>query len=305
MLNPFKSNAIFVDICNEWLDFHCIEIEASTAYGYRRQIIRIKEYFKNIKIKEVDADIIQNFIRHLSDGKLSGTSINKYCRTLKLCFDFAIRKGYIADNPMDDVAIPPRRRVKIYPFSISEMDMILQQDAPDWIRNGIIISFRTGMRLGEIYALEWSDIDFDGQFIMVQRSQSRAGSLVEIKTTKTASGVRRIDIDTHLALHLLEMRENDTTGSRYVFPNSNNPDEYRIPWNISAYLRNMCRNAGIPERNFHTLRHTHASILLAHGKHPRMVQERLGHADVKTTLMTYSHVAPTLQKEAVEVFENI
>ena len=67
----------------------------------------------------------------------------------------------------------------------------------------------------------------------------------------------------------------------------------------------MCQKAGIPERNFHTLRHTHASILLAHGKHPKMVQERLGHEDIRTTLMTYSHITPTVQKEAVEVFENL
>lgn len=305
MLNPFKNNLKLVDVYNEWVDFHSIEIEHSTAYGYHRQLVRIRQFFSDVKIKDVASSTLQEFIKFLSDSGLSSTSQNKYCCALKLCFDFAFRKGYIADNPMNDVAIPPRRRVKIYPFSISEMDMILQQDAPDWIRNGIIISFRTGMRLGEIYALEWSDIDFDGQFIMVQRAQSRAGSLVEIKTTKTSSGVRRIDIDTHLALHLLEMHEHDNSGSRYVFSVPEYPDKYRIPWNISTHLRHMCDSAGIPERNFHTLRHTHASILLAHGKHPRMVQERLGHADVKTTLMTYSHVAPTLQKEAVEVFENI
>ena len=161
------------------------------------------------------------------------------------------------------------------------------------------------MRLGEIFALKWTDINFDGQFISVQRTQSRAGTKVEIKTTKSASGVRRIDIDTKLALHLLDMQARQSPSSQYVFSSPCDPELYRIPWNISVQLREMCQKAGIPERNFHTLRHTHASILLAHGKHPKMVQERLGHEDIRTTLMTYSHITPTVQKEAVEVFENL
>lgn len=117
--------------------------------------------------------------------------------------------------------------------------------------------------------------------------------------------MRRIDIDTKLALRLLDIHDHLGCVSHYVFPSPKYPDKYRIPWNISTQFRKMCRSAGIPERNFHALRHTHATILFAYGKHPKMVQERLGHADIRTTLSTYSHTVPTLQKEAVEVFENL
>lgn len=297
-------NIKFKTVYEKWLHFHRIEIEPSTAYGYERQFVRMREYFGDVLLDDMTPDLIQGLICDLS-LTLSSTTVQKYCQTLKLVFGFAIRKGYCSQNPMNEVAVPRRRHPIIYPFLPSEVDLILQQEAPDWVCDGIIIAYRTGMRLGEIYALEWSDINLDAQFISVQRAQSRAGAKVHTKSTKTPSGVRRIDIDTRLALHLLDMQGRSGQGSIYVFPADDHPEKYRIPWNISHYLRRMCRDARVPERNFHVLRHTHASILLAHGKHPKMVQERLGHADVRTTLTTYSHISMTLQREAVEVFENL
>ena len=67
----------------------------------------------------------------------------------------------------------------------------------------------------------------------------------------------------------------------------------------------MCKAASIPYRSFHALRHTHASILLSKGIHPKIVQERLGHSKISTTLDTYSHLIPGIQKVAVEVFDEI
>lgn len=294
------------DVYQEWLNYHSIEIESSTAYGYELQYRQIHHYFGDARLDDLTPDAIQGFIRDLL-GRVSPTTARKYCQTLKLCFDFAIKKGYCTGNPIDQVATPKRQRVEIAAFEPWEINKILQQPAPDWVRDAIIIGYRTGMRLGEIFALDWADIHLDEQFIAVQRSQCRTGSQVYIKTTKTPSGVRRIDIDTHLALHFLEMqsRQQKVGPSQYVFASYKDPHKRRIPWNISTYLRDMCKNAGVPGRNFHALRHTHASILFAHGKHPKMVQERLGHADIRTTLATYSHTTPTLQKEAVEVFENL
>ena len=140
---------------------------------------------------------------------------------------------------------------------------------------------------------------------MVQRAQSRAGSKVVIKTTKTACGIRRIDIDRFLVAYLKKMKAQST--SDYVFAPTEDGGKYpfRVPWNLSWHVRKMCMMAGIPPRHFHALRHTHATILLAHGVHPKIVQERLGHSDICITMMTYSHVLPTIQRAAVQVFERI
>lgn len=303
-MNKNKEDISFGELFEEWYDYHSAAIAKSTAYGYSRRWRRVEGFYGYILVKDLDAEKLQAFIKYLL-GIVSSTTANQYCQMLKLCLDFAVEKGYISKNPIYSCAIPQRRRVEIHPFTPDEINLLLEQSGPDWVKDGVIISYRTGMRLGEIFALKWTDINFDEQFISVQRTQSRAGQQVEIKTTKSAAGVRRIDIDTKLALHLLDMKERQSPASQYVFASPGNPGQYRIPWNISTLLRELCRKAGIPEKNFHVLRHTHASILFIHGKHPRTVQERLGHADIRTTLMTYSHVTPTLQKEAVEVFENL
>ena len=94
--------------------------------------------------------------------------------------------------------------------------------------------------------------------------------------------------------------------SQYVFPAPpKGRHEYRVPWNLAEKLGAMCRSAGIPPRNFYSLRHTHATILLEMGVHPKIVQERLGHSRMNITMDIYSHVAPTIQKQAVEELEKI
>lgn len=294
----------FSALYKEWLDLHRIEIERSTAYKYEKDYVRMEKYWGDIDLVDMTPDIIQGFINQ-SLLDLSHATVNKYCQTLKMCFRYAITKGYISETPMDLVIIPRRQRSEIHPFSPEEIKLLLQLPVPNWIRDGIIIAYRTGMRVGEVYGLEWADINFNEQFISVQRSQCRVGSEAFVKLPKTKAGIRRIDIDTTLALHLIEMKERLEFETKYVFPNPNDPQKFLIPWNISTYLRQMCRDAGIPERNFHTLRHTHASVLLAHGTHPKIVQERLGHADVRQTLTTYSHMTPTIQKQAVDVFEDL
>lgn len=76
------------------------------------------------------------------------------------------------------------------------------------------------------------------------------------------------------------------------------------PW-VTKYISQTCDAAGIPRRCFHTLRHTHATMLLAAGVTPKVVQERLGHSDISITLGTYGHVLPTMQEDAIRVLEEI
>lgn len=295
----------FHDVLDEWLKFHKIEISESTYYGYKMLCPKLIDYFGDTRIVDIDTFYIDTIINSMSGNRMSKTTINNYCKILKMSFDFAYKRGYILDNPMTNGCMPKiPRHTEIQPFTIQEIIQLLKQDCVQWVRDGIIFALHTGMRRGEIYALKWSDINLDQRFIMVQRAQSFTGSKVVIKSTKTACGVRRIDIDKYFATYLGKMQSRSS--SEYVFeppPNSKYP--FRVPWNISSYIGKMCISAGIPPRDFHALRHTHATILLAYGIHPKIVQERLGHSDIDITVMTYSHALPTIQKEAVLVFEKV
>lgn len=295
----------FGEVIDEWLEFHHIKIEESTYYGYKMMIPRLSEYFGNSIISDLDIFSINEFILEMKRDGMTNAAIYNHCRILALCFDYACVNKYINDNPVRNACVPRLpKHTEIYPFSAQEVISILKIDYLQWVKDGIIIAFHTGMRMGEIYALKWTDIDFEQRFIMVQRAQSRAGSKVVLKTTKTACGIRRIDVDEYFVSYLSGMKERSR--SDFVFdPVEKSDYPFRVPWNLSAHVKRLCMMKGIPPRNFHALRHTHATILLAHGVHPKIVQERLGHSDIGITVMIYSHVLPTIQKEAVEVFEGI
>ena len=296
-------NILFATLIDEWFFHHKFEIMESTAYGYEKSIPYVKKYFDGIRINDITSNMIYDYISYLKNGPLSIGSTKIYCKIVQLSLRYGIKYKYLLYNPAEDVVIKRPPRVEVKPFSESEFKLLIGAEAPDWVKNGMIIAYRTGMRPGEIYALKWSDINLDQHFIAVQSSISKASSSVTLKTTKTPTGVRRIDIDSKLTALLVELKKNNPN-EIFLFPGRSS-EGCRVPWNVTKYVKRMCEDVGISPRNFYALRHTHASVLMAHGVHPKIVQERLGHHSSQITMDTYSHVCPTIQKQAVDVMENI
>lgn len=163
----------------------------------------------------------------------------------------------------------------------------------------IILGYRTGMRIGEILSLKWEDINFDEKFLTVKRTLSLYNNgIPEISEPKTKKSKRRIDLD-DITIKMLIDRYREKNG--YVFCKKNGEIYSRQAINLPR----MCRNVGIKPRGFHSLRHTHATILLSANIHPKIVQERLGHSKISTTLDTYSHLISGMQQVAVDVFNKI
>ena len=120
----------------------------------------------------------------------------------------------------------------------------------------------------------------------------------EVTEPKTKRSKKRIDLD-DLTIQMLTERY--TKKEEYVFSNKDGTMYSRQ----AIKLPKICENAGIKPRSFHTLRHTHATVLLAAGIHPKIIQERLGHSNISTTLDIYSHLVAGMQQAAVDVFNEI
>ena len=162
-----------------------------------------------------------------------------------------------------------------------------------------MLAYRTGMRIGEILVLKWEDVNFDERFLTVKRTLSGYSSgKPEIIAPKTKKSKRRIDLDI-ATINMLLNRYNKK--EEYVFCKKNGEIYSRQAINLPR----MCRDIGIEPRSFHAIRHTHATILLSANIHPKIVQERLGHSKISTTLDTYSHLIPGMQKVAVDVFNKL
>ncbi|MGZ3499418.1 MAG: tyrosine-type recombinase/integrase [Vulcanimicrobiaceae bacterium] len=144
-----------------------------------------------------------------------------------------------------------------------------------------------GFREGELFALDWKNINLATGTIMVRRG-------------KTKTTARPVPIPP-LAVAALEKLPHRTG---LVFPNRRgnrlNPSNFR-----NRHYYPLLERAGLPRITFHDLRHTHATLLMASGVHAKVIQERLGHSSIRVTLDLYSHVVPTMQAQAVETIQGL
>lgn len=293
----------FTDVIDFWFETHRLTLAKPTVYNYKKYMPLVKQYFAGALVQKITQANILEFLEYLSHLDLKKTSQRNYTKILRMSLKFAHQENCIYHNPCDGVKFPNIKKTDITPFQETEIIALLSQDAPQWVKDGIVIGFYTGLRPCEIYALRWVDIVFEaaGGYIMVQHSISRASSDVGLKSAKTDQGVRRVDFGRILGNYLKQMPHT----SMYIFPSPASGERYRIPWNIAKIVKGMCRKSGVMERDFRAIRHTHASVLLKHNVHPKIVQERLGHTDVKITLGVYSHIVPTIQAVAVNVLDTI
>lgn len=292
------------DLLDIWLEEKKLEIRNSSYRNYLHVIrVTIKPYIKEIDIKEIDRKYIQDFIIYLS-GKNKKETVKNVTKVLSQSFKYAVYNNYIAKNPYIDIKIPQGGELKeIKVFKPDEINKLLSNDNIAQVKKDMItLGFRTGMRIGEVLALKWEDINLDCGFLTVRRTLSGyINGKPELSECKTKYSNRRIELD-KATIDMLQRRlKENVKNHEYVFTKKDG----RIYSRQGMRLRNMCKQVGIDPRSFHALRHTHASILLANGIHPKIVQERLGHAKISTTLDIYSHLIPSMQMVAVNVFNNI
>ena len=172
----------------------------------------------------------------------------------------------------------------------------------------------TGMRRGELLALHWEDIDFEKKVVVVHRTVGRiSGQGYKETEPKTRSSRRRIvlpDVTLNALRGHRERQKSDCekAGDRWherglVFTNT--IGNYFDFYSLLKILRDLLDKAGLPRMRFHDLRHSAATILMAAGVHPKMVQERLGHSTISMTMDIYSHVLPSMQQEVANRIDDI
>lgn len=301
----------YSDLLPLWWNGYKNDLMETTTYKKEWEMeVHILPWLGDYDVTDITEEIMLDYINaKLKAGSpqrgsrgLSPSSIHGHFKIIKPSLDWAVQKGYLAENPAKGIRLPRVETKEIKVFKHWEVNKLIEVARPKWLGDMILLSYRTGMRRGEIYGLKWDDVDFDNQFLMVRRSiETYAPGVKLIHTPKTRSSIRRIMLD-NASIEMLHRRQLKGK-SEWVFENKFG--ELMSPWYTTKYMAEACKKAGIQHRSFHVLRHTHATVLLAGEVNPKIVQERLGHAKIATTLDTYSHVLPTMQKVAVEVFDNI
>ena len=216
----------------------------------------------------------------------------------------ALKWGLVIRNVIDLVEKPRPKKKTFKTWSADEVNQFLSAVSDHRWYPIYTLAIYTGMRQGEILGLHREDINLEKGVINVRHQVSAIrGQGLVITEPKSEKARRPITLPSS-ALDILKSHlELIDGGPGLVFTTSTGRPN--SPRNILRHFKVVIERTGLPEIRFHDLRHTHATLLLAAGVHPKIVQERLGHSQISLTLDTYSHVIPSLQTEAADQFEAI
>lgn len=267
---------------------------------------------KPAHIDKYETDMLENGWAHWGKqgpGKrtrgLSPTTVLQHHRVLKTALKAAVPQ-YIPSNPCDAVRPPGAADKHLRVLDADEASDLIRMAQGSDLEVSILIALTTGMRAGEICALKRRDCDLDGATVRVLRAATAIGGQRREKAPKSGEGRSiRIGATTVAALraHFDARKVRSIQRDEYVVC-----DQHRKPWasnDLSKAFRAFAKRHKLEDLRFHDLRHTHATILAAAGVHPRVVQERLGHADVAFTLRRYTGYWANMQETAAQVTETL
>lgn len=246
------------------------------------------------------------------EAGLSAQTVLHFHRVLHEALKQAVRWQLLARNPADAVEPPKIQRKEMKIIAREDVEQLLEACSGSIFYMPVLLAVCTGMRRGEILALQWGDIDLDAGYLSVCRSLEQTKEGLAYKEPKTDRSRRRIDLP-DLAVRALRKHKGEQAQLKLLQGEGYQDnglvccqdDGWPIPPDyLSDIFRFKVKAAGLEHIRFHDLRHTHATILLQEGVHAKVVSERLGHSNIGITLDTYSHVIPTMQAEAARTLDN-
>ncbi len=288
-----------------WLDnFKKNEIMDSTYERYYRIIkTRIAEPFKNIKLKDLTAINIQNYINNLKNENLTDGYIASVFKKFNAMMNKARDLDIIRKNPCYGVTLPKTgNKKKVLVFTKDEQTKFVQECEKDFYGNIFVFLLGTGLRVGEAMALTWKDVDFNEDLIYICKTTADVkGKVVIHNRTKTISGKRYVPISEKikcLLKNLYEKQDFDKNVNNLVFYG---PDyNYINSSTLRRKLKLYCERAKVPVLNVHALRHTFSTRAIEQNINIKVLSAVLGHKDIAVTLNTYSHALTEFQKESVK-----
>lgn len=282
----------------EWLNAYKVGAVAQSTYEHYLYLATHLQSIAGVKLQELQPMHIQQLYNELKK-KISDHTVHKVHKLLKDMYNKAYQLDMISKNIMLNVSTPKFEKKEIEIFSRFEIEKILKTcHEHSKLKNrypAILLAATTGLRLGEFLGLRWCDVNFSANEIHVRKSLTRTKKLgLSLGPLKTKSAIRKIKITPEAAevlKHLKTRTKNiDIKQEKLCFVTRNDtpigPRTFERSWD------DMLRIAGIPHKNIHVLRHTHATELLAAGIPIVEVSRRLGHSKISHTLELYGHAIP-------------
>jgi len=308
------------EFLEEWLrDYVQPNLAAKTVDWYKYIIRRhLIPGLGNIPLIQLKPEHIARYSAEKSCNQnlgglkpLSSQTVKHQYTTLHNALSYAVRMGKLSRNPADAVSPPKVQRPARRYWDKEESDLFLEaiKDNPYYAYFYTLLY--TGARRNELLGLKWDDIDLIGLTLHIDRSfEDLKDGKVITKPTKTDKG-RTIDLPPSCARVLREYKEKRADERIMLGKVLSKEDPVFTyadgrpfqPSGVSHAFAKLVRQTGVKPIRLHDLRHSHASIMLKKGIHPKVVQERLGHSSIQVTLDIYSDVMPGIQRDAAKRFD--
>ena len=212
----------------------------------------------------------------------------------------ALRWGMVPRNVCDAVTRPRAPRQTMQALAPGQVGQLLETAKGDRLEALYVLAVTTGLRQGELLGLQWEDVDFAGAALHVRHTLHELYGRLWIGEPKTRRARRQVDLPAIAVAALRDHQKRMLIEGRLgglIFCDTRGGPLRKSNLVRRSFLP-LLKRAGLPAIRFHDLRHTAATLLLAQGIHPKIVQERLGHSQISLTLDTYSHVLPGMGREA-------
>lgn len=303
---------------NDWLPAIRSTIRPSTYESYARNVrLHVVPRIGGVRLSQLDAGALNTLYAELAasgrawgkPGGLAPRTVQYIHSIIHRALKDAVRWDRLARN-VADAADPPRvtaaTQREIQAWTSQDLGKFLAAHRDDRLYALWLLLAMTGLRRGEALGLRWSDIDLEAATLSVRQTLITIGDKIEYGTPKTGKGTRLVTLDsgTIAAMRSHKARQAEeklALGPSYVdsdlaFTKVEGGPLH--PERVSGTFNRRVVSARVPRISVHGLRHTWATLALQANVHPKVVSERLGHANISITLNTYSHVIPAMQTDA-------
>lgn len=312
------STTTFSQFAEKWLDFIRGQVAGKTAERYSEIVKKhLIPEFGNIVLSQIRPTMIQDYYaRAFSSGRRDGRgglnpqTIQHHHRVIRQLLKRAVDLQTLAYNPADSAKAPRPKPRELVPPTDKEVAALVEHAKGTRIHVPLLVAIGSGVRRGELLAARWSDLDMEAGKLAIRQSLEETKGSLAFKPPKTKKGQRVIVLSQSLITVLRRHRAEQAAARLALGPAYQDHDLIfggpdGQPWRPSAFTGSfieLAKRARVAT-HLHMMRHYHATQLLQQGIHPKVVSERLGHANISITLDVYSHVVPGLQEQAAAKFD--
>ena len=302
-----KCSFTFGELSALWLESIVHNVKESTYSNYSMKLEKhILPHFGAIRYEKLTIKIFNDFIAEKLSSGLSARYVSDICRVIKSITKFArVRLGYADKAELLSLPKCEKRERKMLTASQQSLLINYLNDNISPSNLGILISAVTGMRIGELCALKWSDIDLEKRIITVSKTMQRiknmvgkAATKIVITPPKSKTSAREIPIPDVLYSYLKAMQKDDDcyilTGEKI----------YAEPRTMQYRFKAALKRIELPQVNFHSLRHMFATKCVDVGVDVKTLSEILGHCSVELTLNRYVHSSIERKRSCMKLFSD-